>query len=183
MTIDTKGNMWHLNSAGNWYQWTSNGWSFQPAGPNFALPSAAGSFITPTSGGLVTDKAGRFWQFGAASGSNSEVLIDGSPAFGAYGVRIVIDTAGTMWHTNSAGGWWYYNGNGGWTGSPTAPTLPSTSPPGTTLSAPGRLPRLKIIQAGKWAYPAGNANLVPVVANGKVYVASYGQLQVWGLPY
>jgi hypothetical protein len=183
MTIDNSGSMWHINSLGAWYRWTGNGWSSQPAGPNFAVPSAAGSFITPSSGGLVTDKAGRFWQFGpanASSPSNYEVLVDGSPAYGAYGVKIVIDTSGTMWHTNSAGGWWYYNGSGGWVGG-TGPTLPTTSAPGATVSAAGRLPRLRIIQAGQWAYPEGNANLVPVVANGKVYVASYGQLQVWGL--
>jgi hypothetical protein len=132
---------------------------------------------------LVTDKAGRFWQFGPAdvsSPANYEVLVDGAPAYGAYGVKIVIDTAGTMWHTNSAGGWWYYNGNGGWTQG-SGPTLPSTSAPGATASVAGRLPRLALIQAGQWAFPEGNANLVPVVANGKVYVASYGQLQIWGL--
>jgi hypothetical protein len=183
MTIDTMGSMWHINSGGGWYRWTGNGWSSQPGGPNFAIPSAVGSSITSSSGGLVTDKAGRFWQFGPAdvsSPANYEVLVDGAPAYGAYGVKIVIDTAGTMWHTNSAGGWWYYNGNGGWTQG-SGPTLPSTSAPGATASVAGRLPRLALIQAGQWAFPEGNANLVPVVANGKVYVASYGQLQIWGL--
>jgi hypothetical protein len=43
------------------------------------------------------------------------------------------------------------------------------------------LPRLQIVPAGVWANPAGNANLVPVVANGKAYVASYGELTIWGL--
>ena len=36
-------------------------------------------------------------------------------------------------------------------------------------------------QAGNWPNTGGNSNLVPVVANGKVYVASYGQLQIFGL--
>jgi hypothetical protein len=182
MTIDTTGNMWHINSGGGWYRWTGSGWSYQPAGPNFAAPSPVGSYITPSSGGLVTDSAGRFWSFGSASsGVNYEVLVDGSPAFGAYGVKIVIDASGTMWHTNSSGGWWFYNGNGGWTGSASPPKVPSTSPPGATVTAPGQLPRLQIIQAGRWAFPEGNANLVPVVANGKVYVASFGQLTIWGV--
>jgi hypothetical protein len=35
--------------------------------------------------------------------------------------------------------------------------------------------------AGYWASSNGNANLVPVVANGKVYVASYQQLDIFGL--
>jgi hypothetical protein len=43
------------------------------------------------------------------------------------------------------------------------------------------LPRLQIVQAGQWQQPDANANLQPVVANGKVYVASFGQLQIWGV--
>jgi hypothetical protein len=35
--------------------------------------------------------------------------------------------------------------------------------------------------AGDWESGGGNANLVPVVANGKVYVASYEQLDIFGL--
>jgi PQQ enzyme repeat len=35
--------------------------------------------------------------------------------------------------------------------------------------------------AGYWAAQNGNANVVPVVANGKVYIASYQQLQIFGL--
>jgi hypothetical protein len=35
--------------------------------------------------------------------------------------------------------------------------------------------------AGSWPYPRANANIVPVVANGKVYVASFRQLVIFGL--
>jgi hypothetical protein len=35
--------------------------------------------------------------------------------------------------------------------------------------------------AGTWKYPSGNSNLVPVVANGEVFVASYKQLKILGL--
>lgn len=35
--------------------------------------------------------------------------------------------------------------------------------------------------AGTWIFPNANANLVPVVANGKVYVASYRELTIFGL--
>jgi hypothetical protein len=36
--------------------------------------------------------------------------------------------------------------------------------------------------AGSWPYTGGNANIVPVVANGKVYVASYQALTIFGIP-
>ena len=35
--------------------------------------------------------------------------------------------------------------------------------------------------AGAWPNTGGNANLIPVVANGKVYVASYKQMEIFGL--
>jgi hypothetical protein len=35
--------------------------------------------------------------------------------------------------------------------------------------------------AGHWVSTGGNANLVPLVANGKVYVASYKELEIFGL--
>jgi outer membrane protein assembly factor BamB len=44
-----------------------------------------------------------------------------------------------------------------------------------------QLPTLYQASAGYWAAPNGNANTVPVVANGKVYIASYQQLQIFGL--
>ena len=35
--------------------------------------------------------------------------------------------------------------------------------------------------AGSWKYPTGNSNLVPVVASGQVFVASYKVLNIFGL--
>jgi outer membrane protein assembly factor BamB len=46
---------------------------------------------------------------------------------------------------------------------------------GTTMKQLFRAP------AGTWPNPANDANIVPVVANGRVYVASSGQLQIFGL--
>jgi hypothetical protein len=37
------------------------------------------------------------------------------------------------------------------------------------------------MRAGAWPNLGGNANLVPVVANGQVFVASNKQLQIFGL--
>jgi hypothetical protein len=36
-------------------------------------------------------------------------------------------------------------------------------------------------EAGTWPNTGGNANIVPTVANGMVYVASYKQLRIFGL--
>ena len=36
--------------------------------------------------------------------------------------------------------------------------------------------------AGYWPSPDANANIVPVVANGKVYVASYKVIAIFGIP-
>jgi hypothetical protein len=45
----------------------------------------------------------------------------------------------------------------------------------------GTLPLLYSSQAGSWSNVIGNANIVPVVANGQVYVASNKQLTIFGL--
>jgi hypothetical protein len=63
----------------------------------------------------------------------------------------------------------------------------SASPPNLTLyafnAAPtvGALPVLYSAVAGTWPNLGGNANTVPVVANGNVYVASYQTLTIFGL--
>ncbi|HEY8031410.1 MAG TPA: hypothetical protein VIF02_03250 [Methylocella sp.] len=45
----------------------------------------------------------------------------------------------------------------------------------------GTLPLLYSSRAGSWPFTGANANIVPVVANGKVYVASNKQLTIFGL--
>ncbi len=47
--------------------------------------------------------------------------------------------------------------------------------------ASSNLDTLYQVTAGYWAATQANANIVPVVANGKVYVASYEQLDIFGL--
>jgi hypothetical protein len=48
-------------------------------------------------------------------------------------------------------------------------------------SGRSRLATLYQGSAGYWAAQNGNANIVPIVANGKVYIASYQQLEIFGL--
>jgi hypothetical protein len=45
----------------------------------------------------------------------------------------------------------------------------------------GTLPLLFSSPAGSWPYTGGNANIVPVVANRRIFVASYRQLTIFGL--
>ncbi|MFZ0733448.1 MAG: hypothetical protein WAM79_14060 [Candidatus Sulfotelmatobacter sp.] len=45
----------------------------------------------------------------------------------------------------------------------------------------GTMKQLAKVQAGAWTNTGGNANLVPVVANGEVFVASHNQLRVFGI--
>jgi hypothetical protein len=45
----------------------------------------------------------------------------------------------------------------------------------------GTLTQLFKFLAGAWPNVGANSNIVPVVANGRVYVASYKQLSVFGL--
>ena len=45
----------------------------------------------------------------------------------------------------------------------------------------GRIETLYQATAGYWDSTGGNANIAPVVANGKVYVASYEQLDIFGV--
>ena len=45
----------------------------------------------------------------------------------------------------------------------------------------GTLPNLFQAKAGSWPTLRGNANIVPTVANGRVYIASYKQLSIFGL--
>jgi hypothetical protein len=50
-----------------------------------------------------------------------------------------------------------------------------------TLNSSGQLTQLTRQDAGDWPYVTGDANIVPVVANGKVYVASYRFLAIFGV--
>jgi hypothetical protein len=51
----------------------------------------------------VTDGSGNVWSFASTTAQgNNEVLMNGLPPYGAWAVKIVIDTSGRMWHFNAA---------------------------------------------------------------------------------
>ena len=183
LVLDTTGVVWGTTNLGGWWTWSTNGWVQQQAnGPTFATPSPAGSFITPTTGGVITDKAGHVFSFGLqANAYGNQVLNGGAPDASGFGVKMVIDTAGTMWGITSAGAWYFWGSNGWSSQQAVGPTLPAAWTPGAAITTVGRLPLLQVVLAGAWTALANNANVVPVVANGKVYVASFGQLTIWGL--
>jgi hypothetical protein len=50
-----------------------------------------------------------------------------------------------------------------------------------TLNSSGQLTQLTRQTAGIWPQLTANANIVPVVANGRVYVATYKFLAIFGV--
>jgi hypothetical protein len=63
--------------------------------------------------------------------------------------------------------------------SPATVTLYAFDP--SNINSSGTMATLFTGAAGTWPVTDANANLVPLVANGKVYVASYQQLAIFGL--
>jgi PQQ-like domain len=67
-------------------------------------------------------------------------------------------------------------------GRPTSATTPNVTLYAFNAAASGgTFPLLYSAVAGTWANVNANANIVPVVANGRVYVASYQALTIFGL--
>ena len=114
IVIDAYGAMWHQNAAGPWYTWTGNGaWTAMGAtAPNTFKTAQPGAAITPASGGSLIDNQGNTWSFAAAAGSTGNQLLLNGVATAAYGVRLVADTEGNVWHQNNAGAWYAFNGFG-----------------------------------------------------------------------
>ncbi len=183
MVVASNGVVWSNNYSNQWYTYNASTgvWTQQTAGPSTYVPSRFGTTIIPAYGGSVTDAAGRVWSFSGstADGVNYGILLNGATTV-ASGTSIAIDNTGTFWQSNSAGNWYTYNGTTFSQGA--APNL-FAPVIGTyvTPSAAGELRELQLVDTGAWALPASNANAVPVVANGHVYVATTNALTIWGL--
>ncbi len=67
-----------------------------------------------------------------------------------------------------------------WAVARPTPTTPLMLYAFAAAPAIGTLDQLYSAPAGQWPHLGGNANLVPVVANGKVYVAAYKSLMIFG---
>ena len=182
MVVASNGTVWSQNAAGQWWTWNGSNWTMQTSGPSTYVPSRFGTTIIPAYGGSVTDASGRVWSFGGPTGDglNTNILLNGAATI-AHGIQISIDNTGTFWHLNAQGQWWTGNGVT-WSMGSTAPNL-FAPVIGTyvTPAAPGELRELQLVDTGAWALPSSNANVVPVVANGRVYVGTTNALTIWGI--
>jgi hypothetical protein len=182
MVVASNGTVWSNNYQNQWYTYNGSTWTQQTSGPPTYLPSRFGSTIIPAYGGSVTDAAGRVWSYGSvnADGVDYNILLNGAATI-ASGTQISIDNTGTMWQANSQGAWYTYNGTT-WSQGAGAPNLFAPNVGSyVTPAAAGELRELQLVDTGAWALPASNANAVPVVANGRVYVASTNALTIWGI--
>ncbi len=184
LEMDWTGLTWLQNSAGLWYKYNgAGGWTQQTAGPASFTELPAGSTITALGGGSLIDFSGNVWSFGSQVSPpyGNAVLLNGKQASGAWGVKLEIDLTGISWRQDGVGAWYKYNGAGGWQQAK-APVIFAASGSGASIFASaGVMTQLRLVNAGKWASPAANANIVPTIANGKVYVASFDTLTIWGL--
>jgi hypothetical protein len=184
--IDTNGIAWHYNYYGQWYTGVVNGttvnWTQQSSAPSLLAVSPTGATITTAyGGGSLTDKAGRVWTFGTGTRYPGEhnILVNGQQT-AAWAERIIIAADGSVWHYNAQAQW--YSGDGtNWTAHSGPPNVftPAIGSYATPAAA-GELRELQLVDTGAWIYPT-NANVVPVVANGRVYVPSDNALTIWGL--
>lgn len=141
-------------------------------GPAYFVGSDGNPYVLTGGGNGVTK-----WQLTFPSvqlvekSSTSSAVADGLPDYG--GTIPVVSSNGTT--AGSAIVWFVQR-----------PSSSSDSDPGTpvTLYAfdASTLKQLFSVQAGTWTHAENsNANIVPTVANGKVYVASNEQVQIFGL--
>jgi hypothetical protein len=182
VVIDTNGKAWHYNYYGQWFTGDGMNWTEQSGPPSLLLKSWIGDTISASTGGSLTDSAGNVWSFGNISRNPGEnnVLLNGKPTNGAFAVRLFIGTNGAVWQFNYYAQWWTGDGTN-WTMASSTPNF-FTPRIGSwaTPAASGELRELQLVDTGAWTVTS-NANVVPVVANGRVYVPSDNALTIWGI--
>jgi hypothetical protein len=163
-----------------------------PPGPNNVLDTEGGggcwcgpSYFTGSDG------VGRIVSSGGANIKVWKVMTNGATKLEKEGISPgtlndrTVDDPGLFTSVSS-------NGTTAGSGIIWAVSRPSTHNPNqvqvslyafTSEPANGKtaLTKLYSSAAGTWTTPKGNSNIVPMVANGRVYVASYKQLTIFGL--
>lgn len=148
---------------------------------------------------LAEESIGGCWcgpsYFDAASDSIPRIVASGGRALSVWQVTnppslVAAGKTATLPTGQDAGFFTTVSSNGSNAGAIIwAVARPQTVPGNVTLfaftaqppSGSTTLQTLYQANAGTWESNGANANLVPVVANGKVYVASYEQLNIFGL--
>lgn len=182
LVVGSDGIAYHYNYYGAWYTGNGTNWTQLSAAPPTYVPSPLGATIYPAYGGTLTDAAGNTWSFGTSTRNPGEYnIIRNGVATSGWAVKIAIANDGVAYHYNYYGAW--YTGNGtAWTQLAAAPNLfAPVIGSYVTPAAAGELRELQLVDTGPWSVGGSNANVVPVVANGRVYVATTNTLTIWGL--
>ena len=157
-----------------------------------------GGYSTKTNNVLGTVQIGWCWcgpsYYVDPTDLNARVVTSGDATVEVWelqttpNVALTLETSGTISSGQDPGFFTSISSNGTTNAVIWALSRPvSNSQPAITLYAfnpdagGSTMPVLFQAPAGSWPNYGNNANLVPVVANGEVFVASYQQLQIFGL--
>jgi hypothetical protein len=170
------------------------------AGTMFVMnQNSLGGFSTNYNNVLAQQSVGGCWcgfsYFGAGSDSLPRIVASGGNAVTVWKVKgsqsVKLSAAGSssgLPNGQDPGFFTAVSSNGSHSGAIIwAVTRPTQVPGSLDLFAfksepqGGQLQTLYQGTAGYWDSTGGNANIAPVVANGKVYVASYEQLDIFGV--
>lgn len=183
LVLGADGNIYQYNAYGQWYAGsgtTANPWTQVNGTPSNFVPSRTGATVYPAFGGSLTDAKGNVWTFGAAVGNgNNYIVLNGVTTSGS-GTSMVVGAKGTVYTVNSSGQWYSCAATGYTLQSQAPVTFAPVIGSYVTPATPGVLRELQLVDTGAWA-SGGNSNVVPVVANGHVYVGSTNALTIWGI--
>ncbi|MBV8740909.1 MAG: hypothetical protein JOZ12_03945 [Sinobacteraceae bacterium] len=182
LVIGSDGNLNRYNYYRVWYAANGTTWTQLSAAPPTYLPSRVGATIYPAYGGSLTDAAGNVWSYGSTKRNPGEYnVVRNGVATSNFAVKLVIGSDRNLYRYTYQGVWYAANGTN-WTQLSAAPnTFAPVYGSYLTPAAAGELRELQLVDSGAWVAGHSNANIVPVVANGRVYVASTNTLTIWGV--